>query len=90
MDPRFESLTLASFSHLGVSSEQYPHDCRHTLTIHRCGLCSSTFQFFAVSSTTVLVKGLEPAVAAARIESAAITMSKRKKSCESRCDNPYL
>ena len=39
--------------------------------IQRCGLRSSTFQFFAVSSTTVLVKGLLPMAAAIVSESAA-------------------
>ena len=39
--------------------------------IQRCGLRSSTFQFFAVSSTTVLVKGLLPVAAAIVSESAA-------------------
>ena len=39
--------------------------------IQRCGLRSSTFQFFAVSSTTVLVKGLLPVAAAIVNESAA-------------------
>ena len=39
--------------------------------IQRYGLRSSTFQFFAVSSTTVLVKGLLPVAAAIVRESAA-------------------
>ena len=50
--------SFASFSHFGVSSEQYPHDCRHTLTIHRCGERSSVLQLPAVSGTTVVVNGL--------------------------------
>ena len=43
--------------------------------IQRCGLRSSTFQFFAVSSTTVLVKGLLPVAAAIVSESAAAIAS---------------
>ena len=45
--------------------------------IQRCGLRSSTFQFFAVSSTTVLVKGLLPAAAAIVSESAAAIAMRR-------------
>ena len=43
--------------------------------IQRCGLRSSTFQFFAVSATTVLVKGLLPVAAAIVSESAAAIAS---------------
>ena len=45
--------------------------------IQRCGLRSSTFQFFAVSSTTVLVKGLLPVAAAIVSESAAAIAMRR-------------